>query len=177
MPERPVPEVTPAYFEILVVRELRKAGLEVSDARVYRRSELPEAERGFVLELRAWLRHAQWQRCALIGCRRQMAALGGAAVEAVAARLAEAQADVGLLFAAADYAPDALAAAEERRIALLRVVEARVALELAGWGSPGQYPSWMPAHLVQLVDRGVAGEPRVRLVEPGQADAIIQRCG
>ncbi len=33
------PDVTPDYFEILVVRELRKAGLEVTEPRVHRRTD------------------------------------------------------------------------------------------------------------------------------------------
>ena len=53
-----LPKVTPEYFQILVVRELRKAGFEVGDVRLHRRSELPEPQRGFVLELTAPLTRA-----------------------------------------------------------------------------------------------------------------------
>jgi len=42
--------VTPDYFQILVVRELRKVGFDVGTVRTHRRSELPEPERGFVVE-------------------------------------------------------------------------------------------------------------------------------
>jgi len=42
-----LPDVTPDYFEILVVRELRKAGLEVTEPRVHRRTELAEPSGGF----------------------------------------------------------------------------------------------------------------------------------
>src|SRR5207249_9029744 len=47
-----LPELTPEYFEILVVRELRKVGLEVPDLRVHRRAMLAEPERGYLLELK-----------------------------------------------------------------------------------------------------------------------------
>ena len=47
-----LPELTPEYFEILVVRELRKVGFEVSELRVHRRAMLPEPERGYLLELK-----------------------------------------------------------------------------------------------------------------------------
>jgi len=43
-----LPVVTTDYFEILVVRELRKVGFEVDAVRIHRRAELPEPERGFV---------------------------------------------------------------------------------------------------------------------------------
>ena len=66
-----LPDVTPEYFEILVVRELRKAGLEVTEPRVHRRTELPEPERGFLLELLVWLRRNAWQKRGLIACRPQ----------------------------------------------------------------------------------------------------------
>ena len=141
-----LPDVTPNYFEILVVRELRKAGLEVTEPRVHRRTELPEPERGFLLELLVWLRRNEWQKRGLIACRRQLGAVGAEAIAALAPHLAEAHADVGLLFATAGFAPEAVAAGDERGIALL-----------------------------QLVDRGPGGQVRARLLEAGQANIILER--
>ena len=171
------PEVTPDYFEILVVRELRKTGLEVTDPRVQRRTELPEPEQGFLLELLVWLRRDRWQKRALIACRRQVDAIGAEAINTLAPHLAEAQAEVGLLFATAAFAPEALAAGDEQGIALLQLVDARTALDTSGWGGggPGHYPAWLPAYLVQLVDRDPAGQPRARLLEAGQANIILER--
>jgi len=173
MTQHPPPEVTPASFEILAVRELRKAGFEVTDARVHRRTELSEPERGFLLELRAWLSRAAWSKRALIACRRQEGAVARAALDDLAARLASAQADVGLVFATADFAPEALWAAEEGGIALLRLVDARTAFDTGGWGDPGHYPSWLPAYLVQLVDRDQTGQVRYRLLEAGGGGGLI----
>lgn len=174
-----LPDVTPDYFEILVVRELRKVGLEVTDPRVHRRTELPEPERGFLLELRVSLRRNTWQKRALIACRRQVGAVGAEAINTLALRLAEAQADVGLLFATADFTPEALAAGDERGIALLRLVDARAAFDTGGWGNPGHYPPWLPAYQVQLVDRGPApgSQARARLLEAGHANIILERLG
>jgi len=175
MPE--LPEVTPDYFEILVVRELRKAGLEVTEPRVHRRTELPEPERGFLLELFVWLRRNAWHKRALIACRRQLGVIGGDAIDAIASHVAETQADVGLLFATAAFAPDCLAAAAERGIALLQLVDAHTAFDTSGWGGggPGHYPAWLPAYLVQLVDRDAAGQARARLLEAGQANVLLER--
>jgi hypothetical protein len=167
------PEVTPDYFEILAVRELRKAGFEVTDLRVHRRTELPEPDRGFLLELRVWLRRSGWQKRALIACRRQEGAVGRAALDDLAARLTSAQADVGLLFATADFAAEALWAAAEGGIALLRLVDARTAFDTGGWGEPGHYPSWLPAYLVQFVDRDQTGQVRYRLLEAGGGGGLI----
>lgn len=169
------PEVTPDYFEILVVRELRKAGFEVTDPRVHRRTELPEPERGFLLELRTSLRRGSWHKRALIACRRQERAIGRESVEDVAGRLTEVEADVGFLFATAPIVPDALAAAEECEIALLHLVDARTAFDTGGWGPPGHYPAWLPAYLVELVDRDLAGQARARLLEAGAAELVMER--
>ena len=177
MTQRPPPPVTPDSFEILAVRELRKAGLDVADTRIQRRTELADPERGFLLELRAWVSRAAWSKRALIACRRQDGggAIGRAAIDDLTQRLGPADAQVGLLFGNAEFAPDALAAAEEQGIALLRLVDARTAYDTGGWGDPGHYPSWLPAYLAQLVDRDPSGQTRYRLLEAGGAELIVDR--
>ena len=172
-----LPDVTPEYFEILVVRELRKAGLEVTEPRVHRRTELPEPERGFLVELLLWLRRNTWQKRALIACRRQVGAIGSDVINALAPHLVEAKAEVGLVFATAAFSSEAVAAGDERGIALLQLVDARAAFDTGGWGAPGHYPPWLPAYQVQLVDRDPAGQARARLLEAGQASLILERLG
>jgi len=80
-----------------------------------------------------------------------------------------------LLFATADFTPEALAAGDERGIALLRLVDARAAFDTGGWGNPGHYPPWLPAYQVQVVGRGSGGQARARLLEAGQANVILER--
>ena len=92
-----LPELTPEHFEILVMRELRKIGLEVSELRIHRRSTLPEPERGYLLELKGVVRGTGWQRRTLIACRRQQRPIGSAEVELLREHLKEAQVDAGLL--------------------------------------------------------------------------------
>jgi restriction system protein len=173
-----LPDVTPDSFEILVVRELRKVGLEVTDPRVHRRTELPEPQQGFLLELLVWLSRDTWRQRALVACRRQDGAgtVEREAIDTLAGRLPEAKANVGLLFATAAFAADALAAGEEHGIALLQLVDARAAYDAGGWGDPGHYPIWLPAWLVQLVDRDPAsGQARRRLLEAGRAELLTER--
>ena len=178
-----LPTVTPDYFEILVVRELRKVGFDVTEVRIHRRAELPEPEPrgGFVLELQALLNRPSWRKHALISCRRQEASIPREVVESLQARLPEARADVALVFSTAPFAPDALAAGQETGIGLLRVVDGRSALDASGWGtgegrSPdGHYPAWLPAYLAQVVDRDGNGQARVRLLEAGRADLIVNQ--
>src|ERR1051325_3492738 len=134
MPE--LPELTADYFEILVVRELRKVGLEVSDPRVHRRAMLPEPERGYLLELRGRVSRAGWQQRVLIACRRQDAPIGRAQVESLRDHVKEAGVDAGILFGTADFEPDALAAARDNSLPLLRVTDGRTPLATSGWGPP-----------------------------------------
>lgn len=165
--------MTPEYFEILVVRELRKVGFDVGTVRIHRRSELPEPERGFVLELAVPLARGGTNWRALVACRHQTHAVEAEVILSLKARLSQAPAGAGLVFATAEFGMDALAAAREAGVALLRVVDSRTAYDTSGWSDPGHYPAWLPAYLAQLVDRDVAGQPRARLLEAGRPDMIL----
>src|SRR5438105_5834439 len=100
MPE--LPELTPQHFEILVVRELRKVGLDVAELRIHRRVTLPEPERGYLLELKGVLGAATWRPQALIACLRQQAPIGRAAGESLRDKVKEAGAEAGLLLSDGD---------------------------------------------------------------------------
>src|SRR2546430_13359209 len=103
-----LPELTPEHFEILVMRELRKVGLLVSELRIHRRAPLPQPERGYLLELKGVVRGTGWQRRTLIACRRQERPIGPPDVEALKEHLKEAEVEAGLSFAAAHFEPAAL---------------------------------------------------------------------
>lgn len=171
----PLPDLPPEHFEILVMRELRKIGLDVSELGTHRRSQLPEPERGYLLELKGVVRGAGWQRRVLIACRRQHHAIVAADVELLREHLQEANAEAGLLFGAADFDPTALTAAQDSPLALLRVTDGRTAFDTSGWGTPGHYPAWLPAYCAQAVARDPLGQPRYQLLESGQASVIVDR--
>ncbi len=170
-----LPELTPEYFEILVVRELRKAGFDVSAVRIHRRSTLPETERGYLLELAGVVSRGPWQRRALIACRRQEAPIGRAEVESLRDHVKEAGAVAGILFGTTVFESDALQAAGTRALALLRVTDGRTAFDTSGWGTPGHYPAWLPAYCAQTVGRDMLGQVRYQLLEAGQGDAIVNQ--
>src|SRR5258705_397982 len=108
-----LPELTPEHFEILVMRELRKIGLDVSELRTQRRSTLPEPEQGYLLELQGVVRGTGWHRRVLIACRRQQRPIVAADVEVLKEHVKEADVEAGLLFGAADFDPNALTAAQD----------------------------------------------------------------
>jgi len=168
-----LPKVTPEYFQILVVRELRKAGFDVGDVRIHRRSELPEPQRGFVLELAASLAHAAWHKRALLACRNQDNVVSRDVVDALNSRLGDARAELAILFATADFHEETVAAAQQSGIALLHVIDGRKAYDGGGYGTPDHYPAWLPAHTVELVDRDGGGQIRARVLEAGGGAAIV----
>ena len=140
-----LPKVTPEYFQILVVRELRKAGFDVGEVRAHRRSELPEPHRGFIVELTTPLAHADWHKRALVACRRQDHPVGRDVVDDLKTRLEAARAEVGIVFATADFHDEAVAAAQQAGVALLRVIDGRKAYDGGRYGTPGHYPHRTPS--------------------------------
>jgi len=169
-----LPELTPEHFEILVTRELRKIGLDVSELHTHRRSMLPEPERGYLLELKGVLRRSDWQRRTLIACRRQQSPIGSVEVELLKQHLREADAEAGVLFGAADFDPTALTAAQDSPLALLRVTDGQTAFDTSGWGTQGHYPAWLPAYCAQSVARDPLGQLRYELLESGRAGVILE---
>src|SRR6266568_978603 len=170
-----LPDLTPEHFEILVMRELRKVGLEISELRIHRRTMLPEPDEGYLLEVKGVVRGAGWERRVLIACRRQQRPIVAAEVELLRDHVKEADAEGGLLFGAADFDPDALTTAEDTALALLRVTDGRTAFDTSGWGTPGHYPAWLPAYCAQTVGRDMLGQVRYQLLEAGQGDAIVNQ--
>ena len=134
---KPLPAMTPESFQILIIRELRKVGFDVGTVRIHRRSELPEPERGFVLELAVSLARPGTGWRALVACRHQAGTVERNVIDSVKARLPEVPADVSLVFATADFGTDALVAAREAGVALLRVVDGRTVYDTSGWSDPG----------------------------------------
>ncbi len=170
-----LPDLTPEHFEILVMRELRKIGLEISGLRIHRRTMLPEPDEGYLLEVKGVVRGAGWERRVLIACRRQQRPIVAAEVELLKDHVKEADAEGGLLFGAADFEPDALTTAEDTALALLRVTDGRTAFDTSGWGTPGHYPAWLPAYCAQSVTRDPLGQPRYELLESGKGGVIVER--
>jgi len=169
------PELTADSFEILVVRELRKAGLEVAELSIHRRTTLSESEPALLLELKGVLSRGPWRRRILIACRRQQRPIGRGEVESLEAHVSEAAAEAGVLFATPPFESDALRAAADGSLALLRVTDGRTAFDTGGWGTPSHYPAWLPAYCAQVVIRDPLGQAHYQLLEAGQADLILNQ--
>jgi hypothetical protein len=169
-----LPTVTPEYFQILVVRELRKVGFDIGEPRIHRRAELPEPERGFVLELVISLGGVAGRQRALVVCRKQVGPVARDIVESAKTRVADVSAEAAIIFSTIDFASEALAAADELGVALLQVADGRTVFDAGGWGdgTADHYPAWLPAHMAQVVDLA-AGQPRFRVLEAGRPEMIL----
>src|SRR5437773_535059 len=148
-----LPELTPESFEILVVRELRKVGLQVSELRIHRCSTLPDPERGYLLELKGVLGRGPERRPTPIACLRGRARTGPPDIEAFKDNLQEPGVEPAVRFGTAVFEPEALTAAQPAALALLRVTDGRTAFDTSGWGTPGHYPAWLPAYCAETVGR------------------------
>jgi hypothetical protein len=164
--------LTPDGLEILLARDLRKAGLDVGRVRRERLQRADDDSGDYRVELTVELRGPRPARLVAEG-NRSTQPLDAAAVDRVAARITERE-PAGLLLATSGFEPGALsAAADTWPVALLRVSDARAAYDSSGWGPPGQYPIWLPEHLLELANRGPTGAPAYRMLDDTTATDLL----
>lgn len=160
--------------EILVARELRKAGIEPIGLRRADRGGTAEGEAEWSVDLAGRLEAYGRRWSALIECRNRSDAVRAGDVAALRARADAAGARSALLFATCDFDGEAVQRADELRIALLRVVDAYPALLAAGMVQPGSLPAWVPELTVELVSRDGDGVRR-QLLEADQPERVLEQ--
>ena len=165
----------PDEVEILVARELRKAGLEVSGLRVRGRTALSEDQGEYAVEITGVVRVDDADRRVLVECRNERQPVGPESVLALDAKLADAGARHALLFSTSGYAPDAVRRARERGIPLLAVADGRAAFARSPWSTGGQPPAWVPEYMAEVVDLDATGELRHHLVVADRPRLILDR--
>lgn len=154
-------------LEILVTRELRKAGVEPLACR---RHWVHTGETEFEFDLTGRLRAYEHSWTALIGCSNRGSLVSPAAVEAVRERADEARCASALLCTTTDIAREAVERAGELRVALLQVVDAQQALVQVGVVQPGPLPAWLPEFALQLVTTRDAAQ----LLEADEPELILR---
>ncbi len=140
--------ITSEALEILVVRELRKAGIEPVPMRRHR---LEAGGAGFAFDLVGKLAAYGQRWSALIACSNVRTPATAADVIAARRRADAAEVTSALLCTTAVVAPDAVAQGQQMRVPLLRVVDAQDALTKAGMIQPGQLPAWVPEFTLEIV--------------------------
>jgi len=173
--------VRPDELEILVARELRKAGVELSPPRVLSRHALSPKDAGeYVVELGTLITDRGVAREALIECRNESRAVGVDVVQALQARLlartdANRETPLGLMFATSGYEADAVRAAKAAGIALLAISDGRAAFLRSQWAMGSQPPAWVPEYMAEVVDLDPAGSVRHQLLVTGKSMLTLGR--
>jgi hypothetical protein len=168
----------PDEVEILIARELRKAGAELSGVTVRARTMLSEkGEDEYAIELSGTVRVGGDDRRLLIECRNERQAVRAEAVSALEAKMTGAKAQHAIMFSTSGYEPAAVRGAKTAGIALLAVADGKSAFARSPWGMAGQPPAWVPEYMAEVVDLDVIGQVRHELVVSGRPDLILNRLG
>jgi len=167
-----VRRISPAQFELLVERELRKAGFEPGRSRRLEGGHpRADGEDAYVLRLAVPLTAGGARHSAVVECRCQDASPGAAEVHALAQTASSSASHALLFFTATGVSADARSEAEKAGVALLRVIDGRSAFQAYITGE--RAPAWLPEHAAQLLTRAADGGMAWRLLGDGSATALL----
>ena len=184
--------VRPHEVEILVSRELRKAGLELTSLR-RDAGALPDGDE-YSLELYGTIVHegtpaglvVQFRNHSAPVTREDIAALASMSGEPRAAdapkRLipegpaaTKAGPTLRVMVSTSGYSVDAAREASASGIRLLAIADGPAAFRRSQWSMGQQTPAWVPEYMAEEVDLGPDGMVRHRLLVSGQAKASPRR--
>ena len=192
--------VRPHELEIIVARELRKAGVTISALAVVARNASQPIDAGeYSVEFAAVTGDGDALREALIECRNETAPIGVTAVRALDARrsarrendgpvrlldapsvtsAAEARgavARLAIMFSVSGYEREAVREAMALGIALLAITDGPAAFRRSQWAVGAQPPAWVPEYMAELVDLDPAGAVRYQMLVAGNTKLFPQR--
>jgi hypothetical protein len=176
--------IRPDEVEIVVARELRKAGVPLSRVRVLaRRALAPRDESEYAIDLAGTTSAEPARRDVLVEFRNEprdvdvtvMNALGARTPPAPSAdaprrlqpvELVSPTAEEPLRVMVSTTGFDAAAVREAKALGvlLLRVADGREAFLRSQWAMGDQPPAWVPEYMAELVDLGPTGEVRYQLI-------------
>ena len=164
--------ISPAQFELLVERELRKAGFEPGRTRrLDSGHDDSDGEGGYVLRFAVTLTAGGARHSAVVECRREDASPPAGEVRALAVAAQSAAAHALLFFTATDISAEARSEAETAGVAVLRVIDGRSAFQAYITGE--RAPAWLPEHAAQLLTRAVDGGISWRLLDEASAPLLV----
>lgn len=164
--------ISPAQFELLVERELRKAGFEPGRSRRLDSGGVtPDGEGEYVIRLAVPLTAGGARHSAVVECRCAEIAPGAGEVHALAEAAAGTASHALLFFTAREVSGEARSEAEAAGVALLRVIDGRSAFQ--AYITDERAPAWLPEHAAQLLTRTAEGGVAWRLLGEGSAAALL----
>lgn len=161
--------ISPDAFEILVTRELRRAGIEPASLRRNHARIISSETNRYSFDLNGRLQAYGHRWSALIECRNLSEAVTVTDIDALRERADASSASSALLFFTSDVAATAIATARMKAIPLLRIVDAQTALVAEGVIQAGQLPAWLPEFTVEIVT-----PERRRLLDADQPELILR---
>jgi hypothetical protein len=169
--------------EILVARELRKAGLAVSELRVLQRATGPRDDPAqYFMRLTGTGNAGRGETEVVIDFRNEAAPVNAELVHALLAiprdraeagaprRLMPAQETVErrpqlrVMFSTSGYETEAVREADALGVVLLAVADGPAAFRKSQWSMGAQTPAWIPEYMTELVSLGPGGVPRHELI-------------
>lgn len=170
--------------EILVARELRKAGLALSELRVVQRARAPDDAAQYFMRFRGSGNAGRGDTEIVIDFRNEAAPVSAELVRAFLAfpgDRAEAGAPVRLMpapeatetveapplrvvFSTSGYDADAVREAHALGVVLLAVADGPAAFRKSQWSMGAEAPAWIPEYMTELVSLGPGGVPRHELI-------------
>jgi hypothetical protein len=167
--------ITREAFEILVTRELRKAGLEPIGFRRRANVEVATSVTGYAFDVSGRLEAYDQRWTALIECRNSANAVQPTDVDALRQRADEAGASSAFLFSVSTFDVAAVIRGDQLRVALIRVVDAHSAYVGTGVIDADQLPAWLPEFTAELVSCDDGAEVHARLIAAGEPELILER--
>lgn len=164
--------ITADAIEILVTRELRKAGVEPVGMH-RRRPQLIAASDEYAFDLLGRLQAYDHRWSALIECRNTNSRLHSTDVIALRERASSIPAASALLCTTTDIDIDTARTARDLAVPLLRIADAQRVLTETGMIQPGQLPAWVPEFTIELVTCDAAGM-HARLLESDQPELLLR---
>lgn len=191
--------VRPDELEILVARELRKAGVELSTLIMRERRALsPKDPSEYHAELDAAIVHRGMARNLIIECRNQAPPVRAESVRALGERRAthasaydtprprslaasdspagaapEPSRPLAMLVSMSGYDAAAVHEAKSLGIPLLSIADGPAAFRRSPWAVGTQPPAWVPEYMAELVDLDAAGTVRYQMLTAGMATRLL----
>jgi hypothetical protein len=191
--------VRPDELEILVARELRKAGVTLSRLAILpRKTALPMGAGEYSVEFGAVIGDGDARRETLIECRNEIAPVGITAVQSLDARRRARPVDdaparlldppgvtpmlqapdvelrLAIMFSMSGYEREAVREAKSLGIALLAIADGPAAFRRSQWAVGAQPPAWVPEYMAELVDLDPAGAVRHQMLVSGTVKLFPQ---
>jgi hypothetical protein len=177
-------DIRPDEVEIVVARELRKAGVPLSNVRVLSRRALAADDASeYAIDLAGLASGASAGRAVLVEFRNEASEVTLASMAALAARVpaappadgpkrlqpvesaaAPAGEPLRVLVSTTGFDVAAAREAASLGVMLLRIADGREAFLRSQWAMGSQPPAWVPEYMAELVDVGPTGEVRYQMI-------------